>query len=172
MIRKRVLLVSLVLLAAFLGGFLGRLLAQRTQTLAESLGMFSRVVGWVITGYVEPVDGDKLIREAIRGMLESLDPYSEFLDESDFKELRIKTEAQFGGIGIHIGLVDGKLTVIAPIEGTPAERAGIRGGDRIVEIEGKSTEGFTTDQAVKLLRGEPGTKVNIKIERPGVSDLL
>jgi len=171
-IKKRVLLVAVIVLAAFVGGFLGKLWAQKTATLAESLGMFSRVVGWVMSGYVEPVDGERLIREAIRGMLSSLDPYSEFLDEADFKELKIKTEAQFGGIGIHIGLVDGELTVIAPIEGTPAERAGIRGGDRIAEIEGKSTEGFTTEQAVKLLRGEPGTKVNIKVARPGVSELL
>ncbi|MEO0082502.1 MAG: S41 family peptidase [candidate division WOR-3 bacterium] len=76
----------------------------------------------------------------------------------------------FGGIGIHIGIVGDVLTVIAPIEGTPAERVGIRGGDRIVEIEGKSTKGFTTEDAIKVLRGEPGTKVRIKIGRPGVSE--
>lgn len=164
--------VGIFLVAAFVGGLLGRLWAQRGVNLTESLQMFSRVVGIVLNSYVEPVDSDKLIREGVKGMLQSLDPYSEFLDETDFKELRIKTEAQFGGIGIHIGLVDEQLTVISPIEGTPAARAGIRAGDRIAEIEGKSTQGFTTEDAVKLLRGEPGTKVRIKIARPGVQDLI
>ncbi len=163
-------LIGLLLVAAFVGGLLGRLWAQRGATIAESLQMFSRVVGIVLNTYVEPVDSDKLIREGVKGMLQALDPYSEFLDESDFKELRIKTEAQFGGIGIHIGMVEEQLTVIAPIEGTPAARAGIRAGDRIVEIEDKSTRGFTTEDAVKLLRGTPGTKVRLKVLRPGVDE--
>lgn len=164
--------VGVFLIAAFFGGLLGKLWAQRSVNLTESLQMFSRVVGIVLNTYVEPVDSDKLIREGVQGMLQALDPYSEFLDETDFKELRIKTEAQFGGIGIHIGMVEEQLTVISPIEGTPAARAGIRAGDRIAEIEGKSTRGFTTEDAVKLLRGEPGTKVKIKIARPGVPELI
>lgn len=165
-------LIGVVLLGAFIGGLVGRLWAQRQTNLAESLQMFSRVIGIVLNSYVEPVDSDKLVRAGVKGMLQALDPYSEFLDETDFKELRIKTEAQFGGIGIHIGMVDEQLTVISPIEGTPAARAGIRAGDRIAEIEGKSTQGFTTEDAVKLLRGEPGTKVRIKVSRPGVKDLI
>jgi carboxyl-terminal processing protease len=122
--------------------------------------------------YVQRIDPDKMIRSGIRGMLGSLDPHTDFLDESDFKELRVMTEGQFGGIGIHIGIVDQQLTVISPIEGTPAERAGIRGGDRIAEIEGKSTVDFTTDDAIKILRGEPGSKVKLGIARPGVRDLI
>ncbi len=165
-------LIGLLLVAAFVGGLLGRLWAQRGTTLAESLQIFSRVVGIIMNTYVEPVNSDKLIQEGVKGMLQALDPYSEFLDESDFKELRIRTEAQFGGIGIHIGMVEDQLTVIAPIEGTPAARAGIRAGDRVVEIEDKSTQGFTTEDAVKLLRGEPGTKVRIKVARPGVEDII
>ncbi|MGQ9708726.1 MAG: S41 family peptidase, partial [bacterium] len=164
--------VGAVVLAALVGGIVGRLFAQRGTNLAESLQVFGRVVGIVLNTYVEPVDSEKLVREAIKGMLGSLDPYSEFLDEADYKELRIKTEAQFGGIGIHIGMVEGQLTVIAPIEGTPAARAGIRAGDRIAEIEGKPTKGFTTEDAVKLLRGQPGTKVKIGISRLGVKDLI
>ncbi|MEO0052174.1 MAG: S41 family peptidase [candidate division WOR-3 bacterium] len=166
--RKRAAIVVIVIAAAVVGGLVGRLWAQRGASLAESLQAFSRVVGIILNTYVEPVDSDKLVREAIRGMLNALDPYSEYLDESDFKELKIKTEAQFGGIGIHIGMVEQQLTVIAPIEGTPAARAGVRAGDRIVEIEGKSTKGFTTEDAVKLLRGQPGTKVKFKVSRPGV----
>jgi carboxyl-terminal processing protease len=165
-------IVGAVVLAALVGGIVGRLFAQRGTNLAESLQIFGRVVGIVLNTYVEPVDSEKLVREAIKGMLGSLDPYSEFLDEADYKELRIKTEAQFGGIGIHIGMVEEQLTVIAPIEGTPAARAGIRAGDRIAEIEGKSTKGFTTEDAVKLLRGQPGTKVRLSISRPGVKDLI
>jgi carboxyl-terminal processing protease len=170
--RKRAAIVGVVIFAAVIGGFVGRLWAQRGTSLAESLQVFSRVVGIVLNTYVEPVDSDKLVRAAIKGMLNSLDPYSEYLDESDFKELRIKTEAQFGGIGIHIGMVEEQLTVIAPIEGTPAARAGIRAGDRIIEIDGKSTKGFSTEDAVKLLRGEPGTKVKIAVSRPGVAEPL
>ncbi|MGB9742701.1 MAG: S41 family peptidase [candidate division WOR-3 bacterium] len=170
--RKRAAIVGIVVVAAVIGGFVGRLWAQRGVSLAESLQVFSRVVGIIINSYVEPVDSDRLVREAIKGMLNALDPYSEYLDESDFKELRIRTEAQFGGIGIHIGMVEQQLTVIAPIEGTPAARAGIRAGDRIVEIDGKSTKGFSTEDAVKLLRGEPGTKVKIAVARPGVAEPL
>ncbi len=170
--KRRIVVIGAVVIAGLVGGFVGKLWAQRGVTLAESLQTFGRVVGIVLNTYVEPVDSNKLVRAAIKGMLEALDPYSEFLDETDFKELRIKTEAQFGGIGIHIGMVEEQLTVIAPIEGTPAARAGIRAGDRIVEIEGKSTQGFTTEDAVKLLRGEPGTKVKISIARPGVRDLI
>lgn len=170
--KRRVAVVVAVALALVVGGLFGRLWAQRSATLGQSLQLFSRVVGLVLTNYVEPVKPDELIRSAVRGMLGSLDPYTDFLEEQDYDELRVRTEAQFGGIGIHIGTVDGKLTVISPIEGTPAERAGIRGGDRIAEIDGESTEGFTNSDAVKLLRGEPGTKVSIGISRPGVKDRI
>ena len=171
--NKRVALVAgIVVLALCLGGFFGKLWAQKTATLMQSLRTFGQVVDIVLATYVEKVDPDKLIREAIRGMLGSLDPHTEFLDETDFKELKVRTEGQFGGIGINIGMMDKQLTVIAPIEGTPAERAGIRGGDRIAQIEGKTTENFTTEDAVKLLRGTPGTKVKISIARPNVRDLM
>lgn len=170
--KRRIFLIIAVVFAGFVGGIVGRLWAQRQLNLAESLQMFSKVIGIILNTYVEPVNGEKLVREGVKGMLRSLDPYSEFLDEKDFQELRIRTEAQFGGIGIHIGMVDDELTVISPIEGTPAARAGIRAGDRIVEIEGKSTQGFTTEDAVKILRGAPGTKVKFKVARPGVENLL
>lgn len=170
--KRRSAVVISVAAALLLGGLVGRVWAQRSPNLAQSLQLFSRVVGLVLSTYVEEVDPGKLIKHGIEGMLESLDPYTNFLDTSDFDELKVRTEARFGGIGIHIGMVDERLTVISPIEGTPAERAGIRGGDRIAEIEGESTEGFTSDDAVKRLRGEPGTKVNIGVDRPGVSELI
>ncbi len=171
--RRRVaLVVGIAVLALCLGGVFGRLWAQKGPNFMQTLRTFSQVVDIVLATYVERVDPEKLVREAIKGMLNSLDPYTEFLEEADFKELRVRTEGQFGGIGIHIGTMDGQLTVIAPIEGTPAERAGIRSGDRIARIGDRSTEGFTTEDAVKLLRGEPGTRVKLSIARPGVKELL
>ncbi len=171
--KRRVALVStLVVLCLCLGGLFGRLWAQKTGGLLQSLQTFSRVVDIVMSTYAEKIDPDKMIRSGIRGMLSSLDPHTEFLDEHDFKELQVMTEGQFGGVGISIGIMDQQLTVISPIEGTPADLAGIRGGDRIAEIEGKSTENFTTDDAIKVLRGEPGSKVKLSIARPGVHDLI
>ena len=170
--RRVALVTTLVVLALCLGGLFGKLWAQKTGGLLESLQMFSRVVDLVMSNYVQKVDPDKMIRSGIRGMLTSLDPHTEFLDERDFQELQVMTEGQFGGVGINIGIMDQELTVIAPIEGTPAYQAGIKGGDRIAEIEGKSTEGFTTDDAIKVLRGEPGSKVKLKIARPGVRELI
>jgi carboxyl-terminal processing protease len=171
--RRVALVTTLVVLSLGLGGLFGKLWAQKTGSgLLQSLQTFSRVVDIVMSTYVKRIDPDKMIRSGIRGMLSSLDPHTEFLDERDFKELQVMTEGQFGGIGIHIGIMDQQLTVIAPIEGTPAERAGMRGGDRIAQIDGKSTENFTTDDAIKVLRGQPGSKVRLGISRPGVRDLI
>lgn len=171
--RRVALVTTLVVLSLGLGGLFGKLWAQKTGSgLLQSLQTFSRVVDIVMSTYVRRIDPDKMIRSGIRGMLGSLDPHTEFLEERELKELRVMTEGQFGGIGIHIGIMDQRLTVIAPIEGTPADRAGMRGGDRIAEIEGKSTENYTTDDAIKVLRGEPGSKVKLGIARPGVRDLI
>jgi len=170
--RRVALVTTLVVLSLCLGGLFGKLWAQKSGGLFTSLQTFNRVLDLVLSNYVERIDPDKMIRAGIRGMLSSLDPHTEFLDERDFKELQVLTEGQFGGVGIHIGIMDQQLTVISPIEGTPAERAGIRGGDRIAQIDGKSTESFTTDDAIKVLRGEPGSKVKLSIARPGVRDLI
>jgi carboxyl-terminal processing protease len=170
--RRVALVTTLVVLALCLGGLFGKLWAQKTGGLFQSLQTFNRVLDLVMSNYVNKIDPDKMIRSGIRGMLSSLDPHTEFLDERDFKELQVLTEGQFGGVGIHIGIMDQQLTVISPIEGTPAAQAGIRGGDRIAEIEGRSTEGFTTDDAIKVLRGEPGSKVKLSIARPGVRELI
>jgi carboxyl-terminal processing protease len=171
--RRRVaVIVAASVASAVLGGLFGRLWASKGATLGQSLQLFSRVVGIVMSSYVEDVDPADLIKAGIEGMLGSLDPYTNFLDEADFGELKVRTDAQFGGIGIHIGMVDDRLTVINPIEGTPAERAGVKAGDRIAEIEGESTDGFTTEDAVRLLRGTPGTQVAIGVERPGVGGLI
>lgn len=167
------MVVTATIVAALaIGGLFGKLWAQKGSNLMQNLQLFERVVNIVLTNYVEKIEPGKLVTDGIRGMLQSLDPYTEYLDETDFKDLKVRTEGQFGGIGIHIGVVDERLTVISPIEGTPAERAGIRGGDRIAQIDGKTTEGFTSDDAVKVLRGEPGSNVKLGIARPGVKDLV
>ncbi|HPY62436.1 MAG TPA: S41 family peptidase, partial [Kiritimatiellia bacterium] len=134
----------------------------------EMYNLFSKVVEQVRANYV---DADKsnyqdLIYGALRGMLQSLDPHSTFMDEEAFTAMREDTAGKFGGLGITIGIKDNLLTVIAPMEGTPAFQAGLYSGDKIVEINGESTDGLALEEAVKRLRGEPGTKVKIKIFRP------
>jgi len=138
----------------------------------ENIGVFGTVYRELNNRYVDEIDPKAFIQAGIDGMLSTLDPYTVFLDNEESDDLHIMTAGKYGGVGIEIG-VRGKnkvLTVISPIEGSPAERLGIRPGDKIVEIEGESTDGFTTSDAAQHLRGEPGTSVNIKIERIGVPE--
>ncbi|MCL5098118.1 MAG: S41 family peptidase [Candidatus Omnitrophica bacterium] len=133
----------------------------------DNIHLFTSVLERVRKDYV---DGDKtsyqdLIYGALKGMLSTLDPHSEFMDPQKFEELKNDTEGAFGGVGIVIGLRDSYLTVIAPMEDTPAFRAGVMAGDRIIKIDGKSTEKFTLQDAVKKLRGDPNTDVSITIYR-------
>lgn len=134
----------------------------------EMFTLFSKVVEQVRGNYV---DADKstykeLIHGALGGMLQALDPHSQFMDEEAFRSMKEDTAGKFGGLGITIGIKDGMLTVIAPMEDTPAFRAGLLSGDKIVEIDGDSTDGLALEDAVKKLRGDPGTPVKIKIFRP------
>ena len=132
--------------------------------------LFSKVVEQVRTHYVEADKSTykELVEGALKGMLQSLDPHSQFMDKEAFKAMREETAGQFGGLGITIGIKDTMLTVIAPMEGTPAFRAGLLSGDKIMEIDGEPTEGISIEDAVKKLRGEPGTKVVIKVFRPKI----
>ena len=131
----------------------------------EELRTFSEVFARIKNDYVEPVSDKKLIEQAIGGMVSSLDPHSNFLDDQAFKELRTTTTGKFGGIGIEIGTEDGFIKVISPIDETPAARAGIRAGDLIVKVDGESTRGLTTTKAVEMMRGNPGTKVRLEVFR-------
>ncbi|MCK4851768.1 MAG: S41 family peptidase [Candidatus Omnitrophica bacterium] len=140
-------------------------LFEQVQLLADSLTLIS-------TDYVEPVKVKDLIYGAIRGMTGTLDGYSQFLDPESFKEITEEAKGEFGGVGIEIGIREGILTVIAPIEDTPAFTAGIKAGDRIVRIDGEAVRDMMLDNAVKMLRGEPGTKVNITVLREGVDNAL
>lgn len=117
--------------------------------------------------YVEEMPSKNLIDNAIKGMLETLDPHTSYFEAKQYEELKIHTEGKFGGLGIQISIRDKVLTVMTPIAGTPASRAGIQSGDQIIKIDGKPTKGITIDKAVSKLRGEPGTPVEITIKRKG-----
>jgi carboxyl-terminal processing protease len=121
----------------------------------------------VKSSYVEPVKDEKLIEGAIQGMLTSLDPHSAYLNVSDFNQLRTTTDGEYGGLGLSVTMEDGFVKVIAPTLETPAARAGIKAGDFITHINGELLAGATLDDAVSQMRGKPGTKITLKIARPG-----
>jgi len=127
------------------------------------LKRFSQVLDLVETNYVSEVPREELINSAIRGMLQDLDPHSMFMTPEDFKEMQINTSGEFGGIGIEISIKDGRLTVIAPIEDTPAYKAGLLAGDIILEIDGASTQDITLIDAVKKIRGPKGSAVELTV---------
>ena len=158
-----------------MGAMLGVLLslnfsavAQREQKLPipyEDLQLLAAVFGKIKSDYVEPVSDDKLIREAINGMVRGLDPHSDFLDAEAFKELQVSTQGKFGGLGIEVGIEDGIVRVVSPIEDTPAFRAGIQAGDLIVKIDDVATRGMPLSKAVEKMRGKPGTPVVLTVVR-------
>ncbi len=162
-----------------LGGVAGALVAMAviavlqmrrhvdTMSDAQGLRLFRETLHLVQDNYVEKVDTKKLVTGAIRGMLASLDPHSSFMGPESYKEMGIATSGSFGGLGIEINIKDGKLTVISPIEDTPAYRAGIRSNDYIWKIDGKPTHGMTISESVRLMRGDPGTRVTLSILREG-----
>ncbi|GBD96579.1 MAG TPA: S41 family peptidase [Nitrospirae bacterium] len=133
----------------------------RIKTFAESLSLVKK-------NYVEEVDEKELVYGAIKGMLNSLDPHSSFMPPESFKEMQIDTRGEFGGLGIQIGMKDKMLTIIAPIEDTPAYRAGVKAGDKIIKIDGESTKDISLQEAVTKLRGPKGTSVTITIFREGL----
>jgi carboxyl-terminal processing protease len=174
---KRLVLVAAGAVVVLGGLITGRVLAQtqeqqRKMTALESLQLFEQVLRNVQMQYHRKAETEELIKAAIDGMLNALDPYSEFMEPEDASELRIRTTGQFGGIGIHIGNQEGRLTVMSTIEGTPAHRLGLMPGDIFAEIEGRSTQGMTIRDAVNVLRGTPGTRVSIAMERAGARDLM
>lgn len=139
----------------------------RARAHIESLELFGKVYERLIRNYVDELEPEELIQTAIDAMLAELDPHSQLLREEDYDDLMVSTQGEFGGLGIQILVRDGYPTVVSPIDGTPAFRLGIRGGDQIVEIEGESTEGWKSSEAVQALRGPKGSQVSIGIKRPG-----
>jgi len=138
---------------------------KKDAQLYDNLELFATVVDLVQREYVDDVKPKDLIYGALEGMLASLDPYSQFLDPETYQELKVETEGEFGGIGIVIAIKDGILTIVSPLEDTPGYKAGLEAGDRIVKINGESTKGITLMEAVKKLRGKPGTEVILTVLR-------
>lgn len=137
------------------------------KAIYENLQIFSDVLDIVKENYVEEVDNEELIEGAISGMLRTLDPHSSYLDPDAYKELQVETKGSFGGIGIEITIRDGVLTVVSPLEGTPAYELGIQAGDQILRVDGEPTKEMTLMEAVKKMRGPKGTKVVLTIMREG-----
>jgi carboxyl-terminal processing protease len=133
----------------------------------EELRTFAEVFNAIKQGYVEPIDDKKLIAYAISGMLSNLDPHSAYLDADGFKDLQVSTQGEFGGLGIEVGMEDGLVKVVSPIEDTPAYRAGVKAGDLIIKLDDTPVKGMTLNDAVKKMRGKPKTQIVLTILRKG-----
>lgn len=169
MLRQKTIIMWAVIIAITLTGvIIGQWgLARVTQEAEhyEKLKTFTEVLALIKKNYVEEVKDKNLIYGAIKGMLQSLDPHSSFMPPEVFKEMQVETKGEFGGIGIQIGIKDGMLTVIAPIEDTPAYKAGVKAGDKIIKINGEPTKDLSLHDAVTRLRGAKGTSVTITLLR-------
>ena len=166
MLRRN--LIGMVLILATIGVLVWAFEAAAEQESKDAklfgeVNRFVEILRLVQKQYVREVDTKKMFQDAISGMLNGLDPFSNYVPEEDMEEFKKQTIGKFGGIGIQIGMRKGMLSVISPLEGTPAYRAGVLAGDIIMEIDGKSTENIRLDQAVKTLTGEPATKVRLKV---------
>jgi carboxyl-terminal processing protease len=133
----------------------------------DELRTFTEVFSRIKADYVEPVEDKKLLRDAIQGMLAGLDPHSSFLDPEGFKEIRVGTEGEFGGLGIEVTMEDGFVKVVSPIEDTPAARAGLKTGDLIIRLDSKAVKGMALNDAVKQMRGKPGSEIVLTVVREG-----
>jgi len=145
---------------------------KKKDELYQKIELFSSALGIIDSDYVEEVSYKDLIYGALKGMLSSLDAHSQFLDPESYNELKVDTEGQLGGLGLEITIKEGLLTVVTPIEDTPAWKAGIKPNDRIVKIDGQLTRNITLNDAVKKLRGKPGTEVSITIFREAENKIL
>ncbi|MFP5213310.1 MAG: S41 family peptidase, partial [Acidobacteriota bacterium] len=169
--KRKTLVVSLavatILLLAGMSSLKAKTASSDGSDMYQYLKLFSDVLNIVQDNYVEKVDAKKLIYGAVTGMLRDLDPHSSFMRPEDYKELQIETKGKFGGLGIEISLRDGILTVVSPLEGTPADRAGIQSNDQIIKIDDQSTQDLSLMEAVQKMRGQKGTKVKLTIIRKG-----
>jgi len=167
--RKLLLVGGIAVVALATGGWLLQRDAEPAGSVYQQARLFEDVLSRVADYYVDSIDERQLYQMAIDGLLDQLhDPYSVFLKRDDFRALSETTSGNYGGLGIQIDVRDGWITVIAPLPETPAERAGIASGDRIITLDGRSTEGWKNDQAVKELRGQPGTTAELVVRRVGV----
>ncbi len=173
MLKRNLILTIFVVLVVALAAIFGweRLsienVSAKDKEVYEQLQIFSDVLDIVQENYVHEVEDEELVEGAISGMLKTLDPHSSYLNPDAYKELQVETKGSFGGIGIEITIRDGMLTVVSPLEGTPADDLGIQAGDRILRVDGEPTKEMTLMEAVKKMRGPKGTKVVLTIMREG-----
>ena len=151
---------------------MGRGVAASQDRLTEDYRTFTAALDAVEARYVDKVESDRIVYGAISGMLQTLDPHSNFMDPQQYAQLRERQEGRYYGLGITIGVVDGDITVVSLFEGSPAYKLGIRRGDIIAKIDGEDAKGWKTDQAVRKLRGQKGTSVEVSIKRPGSEGLI
>ncbi|RLJ18928.1 peptidase S41 [bacterium endosymbiont of Escarpia laminata] len=145
---------------------------QAVELPLQELRTFADIFGRIKASYVEPVEDKVLLESAIRGMLSDLDPHSSYLNEEEYKELRVGTSGEFGGLGIEVGMEDGFIKVISPIDDTPAQRAGVLAGDLIVRLDDTPVKGLSLNEAVNMMRGKPGSSLVLTIARKGVEKPL
>ena len=171
------------ILVLFLGMFVGAAIILDMGVLAErdtvkeavaplpldELRAFTEVFSRIKADYVEPVEDKKLLQDAVQGMLSGLDPHSSYLDADSFRDMRVETEGQFGGLGIEVTMENGFVKVVSPIEDTPAARGGVKTGDLIIRLDDKAVKGMTLTEAVRLMRGKPGTDITLTIAREGAA---
>jgi carboxyl-terminal processing protease len=170
--RSRLQQVALIVLGAVLGVLISlnfSAVAQKSSgpLPVEDLRAFTEVFGRIKSDYVEAVEDKKLISEAINGMLSGLDPHSAYLDADAFRELQVGTQGEFGGLGIEVGMEDGFVKVISPIEDTPAYKAGLKPGDLIIKLDDANVKGMSLNDAVKRMRGKPNTDITLTVIRKG-----
>ena len=148
----------------------GNVLANKEEAKGlplDQLRNFSDIFSRIKSDYVEDVEDEVLLEHAIRGMLSGLDPHSTYLSPDEYNELRIGTSGEFGGLGIQVGMEDGFVKVISPIDDTPAFKAGLKSGDLIIRLDDKTVKGLTLNEAVKIMRGKPGTDIELTVVREG-----
>ena len=164
--------VFAVAFCALLGGFFGRSALVAQDQIPDQYKVFTAALSAVEANYVGKVESDRLVYSAITGMLQTLDPHSSFMDPRSYAQMRERQEGRYYGLGISINVIDGEITVFSLFEGSPAYQKGLRRGDVIAQIEGEDTKGWTSDQAVRKLRGPRGTPVKIAIKRAGYDTLI
>lgn len=175
MMKKIGFIFAAVLLICGIGIFVTQAeekIPGQDEGLFEYIQIFADAFSVITSDYIKPISNKDLVYGAIRGMTNTLDGYSQFLDQESFKEITEDTKGEFGGMGMEVGIRDEVLTVIAPMEGTPAFDAGIKAGDKILKIDGEITRDISLDRAVEKLRGKPGSKVSISVARKGHDEVI
>ena len=164
--------VFAVMFCAVAGGFLGRSALATQDQVPEQYKVFTAALSAIDANYVGSVESDRLVYSAITGMLQTLDPHSSFMDPRTYAQMRERQEGRYYGLGITIAVVDGEITVLSLFEGSPAYQKGVRRGDVIAKIGDEDTKGWTSDQAVRKLRGPKGTSVDVSLKRGGYEKLI